>query len=115
MNGPHGASGPTKEPTKKPSLGSRTFRCSACRHTFHERTATPFNVLEYPTDVVLLVVLWRLGYTLSLRDLAELFLERRWGSRMRRFGSGKHGLLHFLRSHCERNGHTNLTSGEDFS
>jgi len=29
-----------------------------------------------PTDIVLLVVLWRLRYKLSLRDLAEMFLER---------------------------------------
>ena len=36
----------------------------------------PFNFLEYPTDIVLLVVLWRLRYKLSLRDLAEMFLER---------------------------------------
>ena len=43
---------------------------------FNERTGTPFNFLEYPTDVVLLVVLWRLRYKLSLRDLAEMFLER---------------------------------------
>lgn len=35
-----------------------------------------FNYLEYPTDVVLLVVLWKLRYKLSLRDLAEMFLER---------------------------------------
>ena len=33
---------------------------------------------EYPIDVVLLVVLWRLRYKLSLRDLAEMFLERGW-------------------------------------
>ncbi len=36
---------------------------------FNERTGTPFNCLEFPTDVVLLVVLWRLRYKLSLRDL----------------------------------------------
>jgi hypothetical protein len=47
-----------------------------CKRTFNERTGTPFNYLEYPTDSVLLVVLWRLRYTLSLRDLAEIFLER---------------------------------------
>ena len=29
-----------------------------------------------PTDIVLLVVLWRLHYKLSLRDLAEMFLTR---------------------------------------
>ncbi len=32
--------------------------------------------LEFPTDIVLLVVLWRVRYKLSLRDLAEMFLER---------------------------------------
>jgi putative transposase len=57
-------------------LDYRMFRCSVCKHLFNERTGTPFNFLEYPTDVVLLVVLWRLRYKLSLRDLAEMFLER---------------------------------------
>jgi putative transposase len=57
-------------------LGYRTFRCSACKRTLNERTGTAFNFLEYPTDIVLLVVLWRLRYKLSLRDLAEMFLER---------------------------------------
>jgi len=32
--------------------------------------------LQYPTDLVLLVVLWRLRYKLSLRDLAKMVLER---------------------------------------
>jgi hypothetical protein len=47
-----------------------------CKRPFNERTGTPFNFLEYPTDIVLLVVLWRLRYKLSLRDLAEMCLER---------------------------------------
>jgi putative transposase len=76
MHCPHCASAITKEQTKKTSLGYRTFRCSGCKQTFNERTGTPFNFLEYPTDIVLLVVLWRLRYKLSLRDLSEMFLER---------------------------------------
>src|SRR5436305_488364 len=76
MNCPHCASTATKEQTKKTSLSYRTFRCSACRCIFNERTGTPFNFLEYPTDIVLLVMLWQLRYKLSLRDLAEMFLER---------------------------------------
>src|SRR6266487_6779187 len=76
MNCPHCASTATTEQTKQTRLCYRTFRCSACKRTFNERTGTPFNFLEYPTDVVLLVVLWRLRYKLSLRDLAEMFLER---------------------------------------
>jgi putative transposase len=57
-------------------LGYRTFRCVHGRRTFNERTGTPFNRLEYRTDLVLLVVLWRLRYKLGLRDLAEMFLIR---------------------------------------
>jgi putative transposase len=76
MHCPHCASATTKEQIRKTTLGYRTFRCSACKRLFNERTGTPFNFLEYPTDVVLLVVLWRLRYKLSLRDLAEIFLER---------------------------------------
>jgi putative transposase len=76
MNCPYCVSTATKERTKNTSLGYRTFCCSDCRRTFNERTGTPFNFLEYPTDIVLLVVLWRLRYKLSLRDLAEMFLER---------------------------------------
>src|SRR5258707_2706055 len=76
MHCPHCASTATKEQANKTSLGYRTFRCSACKRAFNERTGTPFNFLEYPTDIVLLVVLWRLRYKLSLRDLAEMFLER---------------------------------------
>ena len=39
--------------------------------------STPLSeFLEYPTDIILLVVLWRLRYKLLLRGLAEMFLER---------------------------------------
>ena len=72
----HCAATTTTELAKRTQLGYRIFRCSACRRQFNERTATPFNYLEFPTDIVLLVVLWRLRYKLSLRDLAEMFLER---------------------------------------
>ena len=76
MNCPYCASTATKERTKKTALGYRTFYCSDCRRIFNERTGTAFNYLEYPTDIVLQVVFWRLRYKLSLRDLAEMFLQR---------------------------------------
>src|SRR5260370_23684677 len=76
MNCPYCASPRTKEQRKITALGYRTFRCSDCRRTFNERMGTPFNYLEYPSDIVLLVVLWRLRHKLSLRDLAEMFFER---------------------------------------
>ena len=34
------------------------------------------NRTQYPSDVVALVVLWRLRYRLTLRDLCEMFLQR---------------------------------------
>ena len=43
---------------------------------FNERSGSPFNFLEYPTDLVLLIVRWRLRYKLSLRDLSEMMLDR---------------------------------------
>ncbi len=73
---PHCTSTLTTVRTKRTQLGYRTFRCRSCQRIFNERTGTPFNYLEYPTDIVLLVVLWRVRYKLSLRDLAEMFLER---------------------------------------
>jgi hypothetical protein len=39
-------------------------------------TSTSFNYLEVPSDIVLLAIVWRLRYKLSLRDVAEMFLER---------------------------------------
>jgi putative transposase len=60
MNCPDCLSTATKEQKKKTALGYRAFRCSICQHAFNERSGTPFNSLEYPTDLVLLVVLWRL-------------------------------------------------------
>src|SRR3954469_7474496 len=38
--------------------------------------ATVLNRVQVPTDIVFLVVFWRLRYKLSLRDLAEMFLIR---------------------------------------
>jgi len=73
---PHCAASAIAEQRRRTALGYRTFRCRACRRVFNERTGTAYNHLQYPTDVVLLVVLWRLRYKLSLRDLAEMFLER---------------------------------------
>jgi len=73
---PHCAATATTEQPRRTALGYRTFHCRTCRRIFNERTRTAFNHLQYPTDLVLLVVLWRLRYKLSLRDLAEMFLTR---------------------------------------
>ncbi len=64
------------EMARRTTLGYRMFHCRACRRTSNERTGTPFNHLQVPTDVAVLVVLWRLQYKLSLHNVAEMFLTR---------------------------------------
>jgi putative transposase len=76
MTCPHCESTATTKRPDQTELRYCRFRCRDCRRGFNERTGTPFNRLQYPTDVVCLVVLWRFRYKLSLRDLAEMFLQR---------------------------------------
>jgi transposase-like protein len=76
MKCPYCQSKKTAERSDRTELGYRRYRCPACGRGFNERTGTPFNRLQCPTEVVCLVVLWRLRYKLSLRDLPEMFLER---------------------------------------
>jgi transposase-like protein len=47
----------TQEMERTTALGYRVFRCRPCRRTFNERSGTPFNHLQVPTDIALLVVL----------------------------------------------------------
>jgi putative transposase len=64
------------ERPERTAQGYRRFRCRTCGKQFNERSAGVLNRTQYPSDVVALVVLWRLRYKLSLRDLAEMFLIR---------------------------------------
>ncbi len=76
MNCPHCAATTSKKRVKKTKLGYTIFFCPPCKRTFNERTGTTFNYLEFPTDIVLLAVVWQLRYKLSLHNVAEMFLER---------------------------------------
>ena len=64
------------ERPERTAQGYRRFRCRACGKQFNERTGTVLNRAQYPSDVIALVVLWRLRYKLSLRDLPEMFVLR---------------------------------------
>jgi transposase-like protein len=76
MHCPHCRSRKINHLHRTTDLGYQKYRCRKCQHHFNERTGTPFNFLEVPTDIVFQVVLWRLRYKLSLRDLSEMFLMR---------------------------------------
>src|SRR3954453_8861667 len=70
-----GSQAVTERP-ERTAQGYRRFRCRACGKQFNERSGGRLNRTQYPFDVIALVVLWRLRYNLSLRDLPEMFLVR---------------------------------------
>ena len=84
MTCPHCQSTAIRRRRQRTALGYRRFSCASCQRrfnertgtAFNERTGTAFNELPFPTDIVLLVVLWRLRYKLGLRDVSELLLQR---------------------------------------
>ena len=76
MNCPHCATDDTQTLNTATDLGYSRFRCRQCGRRFNERTGTPFNRLEFPTDIVFQVVVFRLLFKLSLRDLVRMFLIR---------------------------------------
>ena len=71
-----GSAAVTERP-ERTAQGYRRFRCRDCGKQFNERTGGLLNRTQYPSDVIALVVLWRLRYRLTLRDLAEMFLRPR--------------------------------------
>ena len=52
---------------ERTAQGYRRFRCRAYGKQFNERSGSLLNQTQYPSDVVALVVLWRLRYRLALR------------------------------------------------
>lgn len=73
------------------SLGYAISRCNSCKCDYNERTGTLFNRIEVPTDLAFEVLLCRVRYKLSYRDVAEYFLLRDSSSPMRRCEIGKNG------------------------
>ncbi len=70
-----GSAAVTERP-ERTARGYRRYRCRGCGKQYNERSASLLNHTHYPSDIVALVVLWRLRYRLTLRDLAEMFLVR---------------------------------------
>jgi putative transposase len=70
-----GSAAVTERP-ERTARGYRRFRCRECGKQYNERSGGVLNHTHYPSDVIALVVLWRLRYRLTLRDLAEMFLVR---------------------------------------
>lgn len=64
------------ERPERTARGYRRFRCRECGKQYNERSGSLLNDTQHPSDVIALVVLWRLRYRLTLRDLAKMFLVR---------------------------------------
>ena len=79
-------------------LGYRRCHCRTYQRCFNERAETAYNRLQYSTDIVSFVVLWRVSYKLSLRDLAEMFLQRGIASAIVGIGQVEHVIVQPLRS-----------------
>jgi len=75
MRCPACGSSAIRERPERTTQSYRRFRCQ-CGKQFNERSSDVLNKAQYPSDVTAFVVLWRLRYKLSLRDLAEMFLAR---------------------------------------
>jgi putative transposase len=69
-------SAPVTERPERTARGYRRFRCRDCGKQYNERSDGVLNHTQYPSAVITLVVLWRLRYRLTLRDLSEMFLTR---------------------------------------
>ena len=52
MSCPHCLSTSISKRKRRTSLGYRTFYCRDCGRRFNERSGTPFNDLQFPTDIV---------------------------------------------------------------
>jgi putative transposase len=64
-----GSAAVTERP-ERTAQGYRRFRCRECGRQFNERSAGLLNRTQYPSDVIALVVLWRLRYKL-IPDLTD--------------------------------------------
>ena len=59
------------ERPERTAQGYRRFRWRTCGKQFNGRSGGVLNRTQYPSDVIALVVLWRLRYKLSLRGLGR--------------------------------------------
>ena len=82
---PHCHSTHTRPCQRTTKLGFKAFFCAECCRSFNERTGTAFNDYHLPSDILYLIILWRLRYKLGLRDIpkmpctcgaAQVFAER---------------------------------------
>jgi transposase-like protein len=73
MNCPHCQSKNTYCRTGTTVLGYKRYQCRDCQKRFNERTGTPYNFLQYPTDIVFLILFHYLRYPVSYEHVTKMF------------------------------------------
>ena len=76
MNCPNCESTNTRLCKQKTELGYEQYYCRSCCSQYNERTGTPFNYLEYPTEVVIMTVIYYYQFKTSLDDVVKLMYMR---------------------------------------
>jgi transposase-like protein len=76
MNCPHCQSKNTYCRSGTTVLGYKRYQCCNCQKRFNERTGTPYNFLQYPTDIVFLILFHYLRYPISYEQVTEMFWLR---------------------------------------
>lgn len=76
MECPHCQSNNTRQLNTKTKLGYQKFFCRQCQSEFNERSGAKLNFIEYPTEVVMLVIHYYYRFKVSLDDVVELMAMR---------------------------------------
>jgi hypothetical protein len=63
-----------RQRSERTAQGDRRFAVATAVKSATSAVDSLLNRSQYPSDVIALVVLWRLCYKLSVRDLPEMFL-----------------------------------------
>ncbi len=76
MNCSHCSSSNTARMKATTKLGYNQYRYQICKRQFNERTGTQLNHIEYPTEIVMLVIHYYYRFKVSLDDVVELMAMR---------------------------------------
>lgn len=72
MQCPYCDSTSARQRNDKTDLGYLQYYCYGCKRQYNERTGTLLNRIQYPTEVVMLVVFYYYRFKVSLDDVVEL-------------------------------------------
>jgi len=76
MNCPHCQSKDTQKLSQTTALNYTQYRCHTCGKQYNERTGTPLNFIEYPTEVAMMAIHYYYRFKVSLDDVVELMAMR---------------------------------------